>query len=111
MVVFTSDLRLAGTDADVSIKLFGDDGALGPVVLTTASADIFQRGTEDEFMVSGAPMGKVSKLEIGHNNKGTSTSWHLDRVEVTCPDVSPEETLVFVCRQWFDSSQVGLVNF
>lgn len=29
------------------------------------------------------PLGKLQKLTIGHNNKGSAPAWHLDMVEVT----------------------------
>jgi hypothetical protein len=48
--VATSDVRGAGTDADISITLYGDRGDSGPLALASSAND-FERGRTDTFFV------------------------------------------------------------
>ncbi|KAK3253157.1 hypothetical protein CYMTET_37584 [Cymbomonas tetramitiformis] len=99
----TSDIRSAGTDADVSITLVGGAGTLGPKVLQHSNSNLFERGVKDEFLLEGTFLGDINRIEIGHNNKGFGAGWHLDRVEVS--DENHNRSYHFPCKQWFDSSR------
>ncbi len=69
MIVVTSDLFGAGTDAPVFITVSGPKGQLGLGELALAnSSDAFERGQVDEFFLElpaeqdcGAPITKVSQ--------------------------------------------------
>jgi hypothetical protein len=50
VVVATTDVRGAGTDADISVTLYGDRGDSGPLVLES-SANNFERAKVDCFFV------------------------------------------------------------
>eukprot|EP00775_Hariotina_reticulata_P013433 gene13433-13561_t len=81
VAVVTSDLRGAGTDADVSLTLVGAEGTSQRVQLPS-NPELFERGSRDEFRLHLSYLGKLHKLLIGHNNKGEGPSWHLSLVEV-----------------------------
>jgi hypothetical protein len=50
VVVVTSDVRGAGTDADISMVMHGSKGDAGPLKLDN-SANNFERGQTDTFFV------------------------------------------------------------
>lgn len=42
--------------------------------------DNFERGTEDKFTIEAPNLGRLKKITIGHNNRGSSAGWFLDKV-------------------------------
>lgn len=44
------------------------------------SKNNFEKGTEDKFTIEAPNLGKVRKITIGHNNKGSSAGWFVDKV-------------------------------
>lgn len=40
----------------------------------------FEKGTEDKFTIEAPNLGKVRKITIGHNNKGSSAGWFAEKV-------------------------------
>lgn len=52
-----------GTDATVSIELYGDKGNTGARVLDGK----FERNDIDEFGVEAVDLGKIEKIRIGKN--------------------------------------------
>lgn len=67
MVVKTSDIRGAGTDANVSLCIFGEhDGKMldtGTHKLDN-SANNFERGANDTFMIKSKDVGEVLKRVV-----------------------------------------------
>lgn len=45
--------------------------------------DNFEKGQEDKFTLDAPNLGKLRKISIGHNNKGGSAGWLLDKVCTT----------------------------
>jgi hypothetical protein len=80
--VVTSDVKGAGTDADVYVELQGRNGSTGKMQLPSRP-EHFERGGSDFFSVTGVDVGKVARLIIGHNNRGPSPGWHLDYCALT----------------------------
>lgn len=104
--IYTSDLKGAGTDADVSVVFLGDAGTSGERLKLPATQEAFERGSCDEFALEAPDVGSVKTLRIGHNNTGPSPSWHLDRVELEVLGVPGQggtsKKYVFPCGKWFD---------
>lgn len=94
MEVHTSNVRGAGTDANVSIALRGDSASTLPVPLE-ASRDDFKRGRVDRFFVATRPLGTLLAALVSHDNSGRGSSWHLNRVLVTPPGAS--QPVCFPC--------------
>lgn len=42
--------------------------------------DNFERGSEDKFTIEAPNLGRLRKITIGHNNRGSSAGWFLDKV-------------------------------
>ena len=64
--VKTGDIRQAGTDADVFIKLCGDKGDSGKLQLKDPDnhRNKFERDFTDEFTVNTTDIGKVRTLTL-----------------------------------------------
>jgi len=100
--VWTSDRRGAGTDATVSVHMYGLKGEYGPLVLP-ASREGFERGCMDEFQMVFPSMGDLHKISIGHDGRGIGAGWHLDKVEFV--NLETAEAWLFKCGQWLDTNQ------
>uniref|UniRef100_A0A8C5CVH5 Lipoxygenase homology PLAT domains 1 n=1 Tax=Gadus morhua TaxID=8049 RepID=A0A8C5CVH5_GADMO len=99
--VFTADMKGSGTDADVFINIFGEFGDTGERRLNS-DKDNFERGTEDKFTIDSPNLGRLRKITIGHNNRGSSAGWFLDKVQyVSVDDMGNKEIYEFPVNQWF----------
>uniref|UniRef100_A0AAQ5YHT5 Lipoxygenase homology PLAT domains 1b n=1 Tax=Amphiprion ocellaris TaxID=80972 RepID=A0AAQ5YHT5_AMPOC len=96
--VFTADVKGSGTDADVFINIFGEFGDTGERRLDNDKNN-FERGTEDKFTIEAPNLGKIRKVTIGHNNKGSSAGWFVDKVVVD--DMGNKTVYEFPINRWF----------
>ena len=58
VVVVTADCRSAGTDANVCITLYGTHGDTGKRALTQRFKDLFERKSEDKFVLEAIDLGE-----------------------------------------------------
>ncbi|XP_062984875.1 lipoxygenase homology domain-containing protein 1 [Elgaria multicarinata webbii] len=96
--VFTSDINGSGTDADVFINIFGQNGDTGERLLDNDN-DNFEKAAEDKFTLDAPNLGRLRKITIGHNNKGGSAGWHMAKVMIE--DIGNKCTYEFPCNRWF----------
>ncbi|XP_041854417.1 lipoxygenase homology domain-containing protein 1 isoform X1 [Melanotaenia boesemani] len=96
--VLTADLKGSGTDADVFINIFGEFGDSGERRLDSDKNN-FEKGTEDKFTIDAPNLGKIRKITIGHNNKGSSAGWFVDKV--TVDDMGNKIVYEFPVSRWF----------
>ncbi|XP_059398613.1 lipoxygenase homology domain-containing protein 1 [Carassius carassius] len=101
--VFTMDAKGSGTDADVYLSIFGEFGDTGERRLASDGKDNFERGNEDKFTIEAPNLGRLRKITIGHNNKGSSAGWACDKVVVD--DMGNKEVYEFPVNAWFDISE------
>jgi len=103
--VKTGDVRNAGTDADVSLKIFGSRGDTGVKVLRSSDnhTNKFERGKVDEFKIECQDIGKIERIQIGHNGKGVGSGWFLDEVEIEVP--SKGLRYKFSAHRWLDENE------
>lgn len=95
--VYTSNVKNAGSDANVHICLYGDRGKSDDILLRDKS-DNFERGKLDEFKIETEDVGRPFKMRVWHDNKGRGPGWHLDRIELE--NIDTKERYVFVCNRW-----------
>ncbi|GIL99379.1 hypothetical protein Vretimale_4546 [Volvox reticuliferus] len=84
VVVKTSDVRGAGTDADVLLTIYGSKGDTGERLLSNGTYN-FERGQVSTFVFTAADVGEVERLRVRMRTQGTSSaspSWHLDAIQV-----------------------------
>ncbi|KAJ0019698.1 hypothetical protein NQD34_007267 [Periophthalmus magnuspinnatus] len=98
VTVLTADVKGSGTDADVFINIFGEFGDTGERRLDNEK-DNFEQATEDKFTVEAPNLGKIRKITIGHNNKGSSAGWFVDKVIVD--DLGNKMVYEFPINRWF----------
>ncbi|XP_044239129.1 lipoxygenase homology domain-containing protein 1 isoform X1 [Ursus arctos] len=99
VVTATGDVRGAGTDANVFITLFGENGLSPKLHLTSRSESAFEKANVDVFRVRTNNVGLIYKIRIEHDNTGLNASWYLARVIVT--DMKrPHLRYYFNCNSW-----------
>ncbi|XP_066499349.1 lipoxygenase homology domain-containing protein 1 [Hoplias malabaricus] len=96
--VFTADVKGSGTDADVFINIFGENGDTGERRLDSDKNN-FERGTEDKFTIEAPNLGRIRKITVGHNNKGSSAGWFVEKVIVD--DLGNKAMYEFPINRWF----------
>nr|XP_054587133.1 lipoxygenase homology domain-containing protein 1-like [Nothobranchius furzeri] len=96
--VFTADMKGSGTDADVFINIFGEFGDTGERRLDSDKNN-FEKGTEDKFTFDAPNLGKIRKITIGHNNKGSSAGWFVEKVVLD--DMGNKVVYEFPIERWF----------
>ncbi|XP_078590348.1 lipoxygenase homology domain-containing protein 1-like isoform X2 [Branchiostoma floridae x Branchiostoma japonicum] len=101
--VTTSEDVNAGTDAQVTLTVYGDKGSSGPLQLGVGQSGFFERGKIDEFDVKVGDVGKIYKIRLEQDNSGTDPGWKVDKVELSHPTTG--ETLVFTCERWLATNQ------
>ncbi|XP_010010483.1 PREDICTED: lipoxygenase homology domain-containing protein 1-like, partial [Nestor notabilis] len=90
----------AGTDANVSLILFGENGDSGTLALKESNkSNKFERNQMDEFSFSDMlSLGDLCKVRIWHDNKGIAPGWHLEYIDVM--DSATDKTFRFQCDRW-----------
>ena len=82
--MYTSKKQFAGTDATVYIVLHGDTsskkGLKSSKIILNNNENNFEKGKKDEFKRDAPNFEKLTKIQIGHDNSGAASAWHLDRV-------------------------------
>ncbi|XP_059360394.1 lipoxygenase homology domain-containing protein 1-like [Carassius carassius] len=96
--IFTGNMMGAGSDANVFINIYGENGDTGERPLRKSShLNKFERGQEDTFSITAVELGTLKKLRIRHDNSNQS-AWYLDRVEIV--DTKDDTTYYFPCNRW-----------
>ncbi|XP_028402707.1 polycystic kidney disease protein 1-like 2 isoform X2 [Dendronephthya gigantea] len=99
VTIYTGNRPGSGTSAKVFFKMVGDDDETVPVKLWDAKRPCFERGQENQFIVSySQEVGELSYVQIWHNNAGVSPSWYLSRLSVK--DIQTNKQWYFVCDNW-----------
>uniref|UniRef100_A0AAV2IX71 PLAT domain-containing protein n=1 Tax=Knipowitschia caucasica TaxID=637954 RepID=A0AAV2IX71_KNICA len=103
--VITGDVYGAGTDANVFLTIYGDQGDTGERKLrkSETNSNKFERGSVDKFTIEAVDLGQVFKIKIRHDNSMISPDWYLDQVEVV--DVDTEEVFLFLCERWLSKKR------
>ncbi|GFR61376.1 lipoxygenase homology domain-containing protein 1 [Elysia marginata] len=72
----------SGTEANVSLTVFGTNGQLGPLSLESEEQDCFQPGKTDQFdiFLDQDLIGPLKKIRLEHDNAGQSAGWRVSRL-------------------------------
>ena len=57
----------------------------------------------DEFIVEAVSLSELTSIRIGHDGKGSSDGWFLDKVIITEPQEQKEYP--FLCNRWLASDE------
>jgi len=102
VTVLTGDRPGAGTDANVFMTAYGTQGDSGKQKLDNAQ-DNFERNKTDIFTFECPELGELTKIRIGHDNKGFGASWFLDKVTIT--NLSNNKNYYFLCGRWLSKGE------
>lgn len=105
VTVKTSDVRAAGTEANVSLRLIGKESETETVKetsmkLLTNASDAFKRGSTDVFLVSDIEIGVLDKVEVTHDGIDGKTDWHLKSIQVANLDDTSGAQSFFHHQDW-----------
>ncbi|KAL6087289.1 hypothetical protein STEG23_026146 [Scotinomys teguina] len=101
VLVLTGD---TGTQANVTLWVYGDEGVTGPISLTKDSPEqLFLPGQKDEFQVALQSIGEIYKIRIGHDGTSGQPEWSLQRV--TMEHMKSKKILNFVANVWLSRNQ------
>lgn len=101
--VHTKDVSRAGTDANVHITVYGENGNTGSRKLSNKWKNNFERGQIDKFQIAAADLGKLSSVRIGHDGSGRGAGWYLEQVVVQREGA--ESGTEFPCDRWLDINE------
>ncbi|VDD79773.1 unnamed protein product [Mesocestoides corti] len=105
----TGENPVAGTSSNVYIKLFGASGETEKIPLkaasvefANASANRFQAGNKDTFLVQIPEIGDLKGIRLGHDSSGVAPSWYVENVRVESKATGA--VLQFPCNRWIEKS-------
>ncbi len=89
--------RGAGTDANVYVTLYGENGDTGPRRLEAAKKP-FQRGRTDIFSLEAVDIGAIKRIKIGHDGDKPGAGWFVEKVIVKSEALAKE--WYFLAGRW-----------
>uniref|UniRef100_A0A2K6EZH2 Oxygen-regulated protein 1 n=1 Tax=Propithecus coquereli TaxID=379532 RepID=A0A2K6EZH2_PROCO len=93
-----------GTQANVTLWVYGDEGVSGPISLSKDSPEqLFLPRQEDEFQVELRSIGKIYKIRIGHDGTSEQPEWNLQKV--TMQHLKSKKIFDFVANRWLSRIQ------
>ncbi|MBN2401109.1 MAG: hypothetical protein JXN64_01795, partial [Spirochaetes bacterium] len=88
----TGNEELAGTDAKISIRLFGSGGTSPwyeiyseprpPSAITIERLGTFEKGDTDNIYINSLDLGEVYQIQIQHDNSGLGPGWYISEIWV-----------------------------
>ena len=90
---------LSGVDANVVLCIFGDENTTPNLPLRKVNSGAeakFDAQSTLEFDVKTADVGKIKKINIGHDGKGDAQQWFLDSITID----KAYEHYQFDARRW-----------
>ncbi|NXC68774.1 LOXH1 protein, partial [Anhinga anhinga] len=97
--VHTGTLPASGTDADVFITVFGEQGDSCKRRLRHSN---FEKGQVCISEMRAVDLGHLSKVLVEHHNVGYGAGWYLDQIVIHESDKTDGQ-YTFLCQQWLDS--------
>ncbi|NXY68823.1 LOXH1 protein, partial [Glareola pratincola] len=97
--VQTGTLPASGTDADIFITVFGEQGDSCKRRLRHSN---LQRGQVCVSEMRAVDLGQLSKVLVEHHNVGYGAGWYLDQI-VIHESGKTDGQYAFLCQQWLDS--------
>ncbi|RUS81073.1 hypothetical protein EGW08_011159 [Elysia chlorotica] len=96
----------ASTKAAIKLTLYGEKGRTKEFVLSDSKRHKipFQKGREDLFILPAHHIGRIRKIQIGHDRPELSYAWFLEGVTVY--DMHGKRIFQFPCERWL-SGQDG----
>ncbi|XP_074841891.1 oxygen-regulated protein 1 [Carettochelys insculpta] len=100
ITVATGGFQTAGTTATVSLYVYGENKASGPIILGSGEHQLFNSSSADTFKINLKGLGKLYKIRIGHDNKGSDPSWYLEKVRLERMGPSSDQEICLAVGCW-----------
>lgn len=102
LTVHTSDLEMAGTDANVTFTVNGANGSAS-ITVDTGYNGRMERGLVNFVVLPSRDLGSLQSVTVQRDNSGNAPDWHLASIIVQSLRYhSGQKTGVFNC--WIDST-------
>lgn len=85
MSVYTGDVTSAGTDSKITYCLFGTEGST-PEMSLEKQESRFERAVVDVIPIECEDVGKLVKMRVKIDGKGSRPSWFLEKVSIVLVD-------------------------
>eukprot|EP00741_Cyanophora_paradoxa_P007399 tig00001127_g7158.t1 len=111
VLVYTGDVKGAGTDARVFVSIVGSLATVLKKRLKYSTSGIsthalFEQGQMDEFIIECPELGELTRLVIEHDNSGLGPGWFLDKVVVRVRGQGLEaRQWTFPCGRWLATDE------
>ncbi|XP_063779799.1 oxygen-regulated protein 1 [Pseudophryne corroboree] len=100
----TGHFPASGTDADVFITIYGENGDSCKRRLKHSSFPrIFSVGKVNVFRIKALDLGMLTRVHIEHNAVGYGAGWYLDQITIQESDKADIKYL-FPCQRWLDTA-------
>jgi len=97
--VYTGNVPKAGTDSNVYITLYSEDGRNSGERLLDNSEDNFEQNKTDMFQIEMQDIGQIKAVRIRHDDSGAFSGWYLDKI-VIHNNAQPGNEWTFPCNNW-----------
>lgn len=97
----------SGTDGNVYIQLFGDDGNTAKIQLRQSgdTKNKFEAGELYKFTVGTVDIGKIEKIKLTHDHMSYGSGFFVEEVEIDVPQ--HDEHYRFPCNCWLSQDPQG----
>ncbi|KAK3753030.1 hypothetical protein QZH41_014996, partial [Actinostola sp. cb2023] len=103
ILVKTGDDALAGTDSNVFLQMFGEEGQSSKFLLREeGDTSRFARGKTDKFVIRDKDLGALEKINVCRDDTGSRSGWQLDKVTIDIPE--KDEHYIFRCNRWLTAA-------
>jgi hypothetical protein len=101
LTVRTSDIEMAGTDANVHFTLTGESGSSSVTVNTDYNGRM-ESGSVNFVVLPSPNLGVLRSITVQRDDSGNAPDWHLASIEVQSHRFGGYHTASFDC--WIDST-------
>jgi len=101
LIVRTSDIHMAGTDAKVTFTLTGANGS-SSIVVDTKYNGRMERGSTNYVVLPSPDLGQLQALTVQRDDSGNAPDWHLESIAVDSQRYPVHLTAWFDC--WIDNT-------
>lgn len=100
---YTGNVASGGTDANISIIIYGTRGETKPIQLNELIArNAFEAGQIDFVKITHKNLGRIKKVRIWHDQKWLNDGWFLNKISIKNNNTGIE--VEFPYYSWLDKS-------
>ena len=105
LFIKTGNISGAGTDADVFIKIYGENYNTEEIKLTgEIKTNLFEKGNTDLFKFHLDDLGNIIKISIWHDGKFLGSDWFLDNIRLE--NNESDIKWYFLANSWLKKNEI-----